>query len=371
MVLRKIYSFRTVAFIRFPALVLFILSVLLPVSDSAAQSRPLDTDRPRVKMQDATLVSGDFGTRLRGSPMILARNLDRSTELTEDISKWNYLKEKGQNVIRICFVDPWYRQRGNTAWTIDELLPHMDIAVDNASRAGMYIIINYHDVGRYDMTYLTEFWQKVAPRYRDRTHVIYEIVNEPTFDANLENFMNSPLMGDFETLYDIMRQGAPDTHIALFSFNNLSYPMKTLADTVDFVDWSNASVAFHFYGSSSTDRLEEVMEDYAVICTEWDYPGRWGYVPELPGERVNSQSLERLGISWTDWRDWNDLTFTRYENILLPDAGEKGYLWEFDINYVPEAVQAPLPSSKANAAAIRGILRLYRGRDVQGRFRIK
>jgi hypothetical protein len=347
-----------------------VLCTLFVIPDAAAQSQQPDTDRPRVKMQDATLVSGDFGTRLRGSPMILARNLDRSTELTEDLSKWNYLKEKGQNVIRICFVDPWYRQRGSSTWSIDELLPHLDIAVDNASDAGMYIIINYHDVGRYDMGYLTEFWEKIAPRYRDRTHVVYEIVNEPTFDSNLDNFMNSSLMDDFETLYNIMREGAPNTHIMLFSFNNLSYPMKTLADTADFVDWSNASIAFHFYGNNSTDRLEEVMEDYAVMCTEWDYPGRWDYVPELEGEHVNSQSLERLGISWTDWRDWNDLTFTRYENILLPDAEEKGYLWEFDIDYVPEAVWASLPSPETIATAIRGILHLYRGRDAQGRLRI-
>ena len=62
----------------------------------------------------------------------------------------------------------------------------------------------------------------------------------------------------------VMREGAPNTHIILFSHNTFSYPMKALADEAGFVDWSNASVGFHFYGHSSTERLEEVMEQHGM-----------------------------------------------------------------------------------------------------------
>ena len=43
----------------------------------------------------------------------------------------------------------------------------------------MHVIINYHDVGSYEKEFLTKFWDLVAPRYRDRTHVAYELMNEP------------------------------------------------------------------------------------------------------------------------------------------------------------------------------------------------
>ncbi|MCP4742131.1 MAG: glycoside hydrolase family 5 protein, partial [Actinomycetales bacterium] len=58
-----------------------------------------------------------------------------------------------------------------------------DILVDRCAKAGLYLIItigcNGENGAIHSMDFIQDFWKFYGPRYKDRTHVIYEAKNEP------------------------------------------------------------------------------------------------------------------------------------------------------------------------------------------------
>jgi aryl-phospho-beta-D-glucosidase BglC (GH1 family) len=113
------------------------------------------------------------GNILRGTPMVLGKSLNQSVAFALNIENWKTIQNNGYNIIRLCWVDPWYKDRSRDNWTVDEVLPYLDKVVENATSTGMSLIINLHNVGaqqKFDTTYTfaleKEFWKAVAPRYK-------------------------------------------------------------------------------------------------------------------------------------------------------------------------------------------------------------
>ncbi len=121
-----------------------------------------------------------------------------------------------------------------------------------------------------------------------------------------------------------------------------------VADYAGELDWSHTSIAYHMYtgtgGEITSTKLPELSREYRLICTEWDYPGRWNYVPTVDGDSINSQTLERLGHSWIDWRDWGDTDHARLFGIAVPDAQSRLYWWG-------EYLTQPNPGHLSNLSA--------------------
>jgi len=46
---------------------------------------------------------------MRGTPMVLGKNLKSSVDFATDIKNWGKIKNNGFNTIRVCWVDPWYK----------------------------------------------------------------------------------------------------------------------------------------------------------------------------------------------------------------------------------------------------------------------
>ena len=200
---------------------------------------------------------------LRGTPMVLGKALEASVAFAMDVKNWQQIKDLGLNSVRVCCVDPWYADRNKAHWTAEEVLPNLDKCVKNAEATGLNVIINYHNVGEQqeqrksgkplDFSRLARFWRLVAPRYKDRAHVFYELSNEPTFDGStfLKPDFHKGLMG----VYREVRQDAPQRTVLLFSFNSTESDLKAIVDTyASEIDWDHAMVAFHFYGGDGTSR---------------------------------------------------------------------------------------------------------------------
>ncbi|MDD5688217.1 MAG: discoidin domain-containing protein [Elusimicrobia bacterium] len=197
--------------------------------------------------------------------------------------------------------------------TTDWCITQIDKAVQYAEELGMYIIINYshHPIGYgvYEDTWkfnniqaanLTkadhlEFWDKVARRYKDKTHVIYEWDNEP-IGYRIDHWTQKDI--DYQAfMYKYIRDRAPDTHIIMWSFPspvvcqtcdpNLSFVTVVSSGTTPSlaltpIDYSNASVGWHAYwiGDCAYDgncmggvRVRELVQTYPSIMTEqmgWD-----------------------------------------------------------------------------------------------------
>ena len=47
----------------------------------------------------------------------------------------------------------------------------------------------------------------------------------------------------------------------------------------------------------------------------------------MDGFKQNAQTLEKIGSSWIDWRDWNDTTLDELVDTLIFDARKKEYWW--------------------------------------------
>jgi hypothetical protein len=139
-------------------------------------------------------------------------------------------------------------------------------------------------------------WKFYAPRYANETHVVYEIKNEPNLkaiDVNRECFK-------------VIRQYAPETHVLCLSYSNIRSGASRITNAIDelgdAIDWSNASVAYHGYGTSGEfqeDAIRTINDyGYAITCTEF-----W------PANNLEP-NYERAGISYCHFQ-WCAIIYGR------------------------------------------------------------
>jgi hypothetical protein len=315
-----------------------------------APSAALATDRQRITVAHTAdgylTIHSDQGSALRGGTAFVYETGRRTgkTAYINDPAYYRLMRENGLNAVRLIAFDPYQKSRDHNYADLDDptevaaLLADFDKVVDLASAAGMYVIINYHDVGGYEKPYLTKFWDLVAPRYRNRTHVAYELMNEPV--RWFPEHYTAENLTDIQALYDRVRRSAPDTHQILLTFaNTASYnpavSMRTVTEqltkTGAGINWDNASVGFHTYQTKKTSEpIVDLVKSFPAINTEQNLPNNEGSVP-MDGEEFGVQTMERLGLSWLHWQVHGFERFTNnYLGRVLPDANAKGYLWEFD-----------------------------------------
>ena len=290
--------------------------------------------------------SGDFqtlrdvdGRIMRGTPLIVSGNsglINTSTAFATDPRTLMDLQERGFNTVRVCLVDAFFEfQSPFDFWTIEEQLPAIDTIVENATLLGMNVILNYHsfneqaNLTNLDFAGALQYWEVLAPRYAGNDRVFYEIVNEPSFIG--DDYLNKRFRRGLLSVYRRVRELAPEQQILMFSFNNLGMDYESIVDAYrGQIDWDKTSIAWHAYGETqrSTADIQDLSRRYRTICTEWDYPGTFSYVPEsLDGFEVHAGAFEQLGSSWIDWRNWEDASLDRIDGILLPDAFAKNYFW--------------------------------------------
>jgi len=170
-----------------------------------------------------------------------------------------------------------------------DILYLIDKVVQWAEEDGIYAIVNLHT--RFgtttELNRMKDFWEVMAPRYKDKTHVVYELTNEPKTqfwtdtdfgdrgdrETNDSNLLIDAVMAD---LYTYVRGLAPETHLILWSPNN---PSALTVDRInaasDGIDYSNASVGFHIYeytlGKAQQWDLAQEYRDagYPTILTEF------------------------------------------------------------------------------------------------------
>lgn len=268
-----------------------ITSVITPAPTKITPRTQQGRERGRVMNKNGTVVA-DNGYLLRG---IHTHLHNFAYKQFQDINWWRNLRDNYHfNTVRAMAWLEWWPNSSETM-NLETLLPRLDVAVDMAGRAGMYLIIDDHSrcCGSYDVELSRKFWSAVAPRYKDRTHVIYELKNEPVFwspkdwkDKDKE-YMRS--------LYEYVRSLAPNTHITVWGFVHKGSAQEMLDVLEKYkIDYSNASVAFHNYGGASKAPIREVQSrGYTFLDTEFatdeQKTNYW---------RQCIDESEKYGISW-------------------------------------------------------------------------
>ena len=285
-------------------------------------------ERARVGISGGNIVT-DLGTVIRATSY-LPKYPDVNTELAivgRDVlrQKWASIKtEYGLNAIQIDF----------RTWSVGSVDPArfteiIDLFVEWSAEDGVYLILGYgNKPGTIDPAGLKRFWEVFAPRYKDRTHVIYELNNEPAEGA-LPKWPRATLELQGQ-MYGYIRSMAPDTHLILFSVPNITGGAKAVdaVRSVPNVAYANASVGFHWYGGDAQTIEALRSAGYPVICTEFksqldraiDYGSlvdrihklealHAGWIPHQPRienlDKDFKAAIEAAQIRWqTDFGSW-------------------------------------------------------------------
>ena len=278
-------------------------------------TEPKATDRGRVQIdpKSMTLVA-DNGCKLRGEHLRIANlpwdvdnqyqtHLDRAY----DLQVWQEMVETFHlNTVRLLLYRPpqnWGGGPGNNCPadrcfpTVQDAIPHIDAMVEIASEMGMYVIIDYHPVGGYNRDDAITWWNALAPRYKDRTHVIYELSNEPV-RWNAAAYKQQDIQFE-KDLYQLIRGHAPNTHIILWSFAEASgtgTSMLTKVKSAPEISYENASVGYHPYGNYNPSEMNNLRKaGYPIMDTEIGGSSRESYL-------IRTTNEENLGVSWI-WLD--------------------------------------------------------------------
>lgn len=290
-----------------------------PIVNAVEVLPAVKAERGRPRVAHGTVVT-DIGTLIRGA--------------TSKVETTNYITAAYAREVAALGVNAFrsgYKTRLINR-TVEQQLPLMDQAVDATAQAGMYLMLaNNIAPGGYDLAGLKEFWSIVAPRYKDRAHVFFEMTNEPVSGpapwGQAKNWTDATL-ADLASVYEIMRAGAPDTHIVLFSSANLYPDCQSFADMIArfpaAVDWSKASVGFHHYNGTAQfgeAGLICLRAKYPLLMTETNY-----WTTDTNGQFRDALDLyERLGISWFSMDGWGHCD--RLRKDIIPRLAEHGYSW--------------------------------------------
>ncbi|MEJ2385586.1 MAG: cellulase family glycosylhydrolase [Xanthomonadales bacterium] len=254
--------------------------------------------------------------------------------LFEEVALW------GANTVRLPVHPVAWRQRGP-----DWFLERIDEAVFWANALGLYLIIDWHSIGNLetamfqhpmyqtDRVETTDFWRRIAFRYRDvPTVAVYELFNEPT-----DNFIGvgSGSLGSLdwaswretlETMIDVVQVYNPAA-IVLVGGMNWAYDLQPVADAP--VRRENVAYAAHAYPQKASPAENTragwfaawerdwgfVADRYPVIASEIGWVSEDGFnahVPVIDNSGAYGPNLVRYmegkGVSWTVWNfdpDWS------------------------------------------------------------------
>ncbi|MBD3320314.1 MAG: carbohydrate-binding protein [Chitinivibrionales bacterium] len=261
-------------------LAVVLASALIPVF---AQQR----GRPKISDDGKTIVS-DRGTLLRAAKA-------GSGEGNEEKIRTNIkgAKEMGLNTVKFFATNPFDSKVDG--WSdFDKRLPNIDTWVKVSRELGVYLsIVSDGDDMNYDHEINMEFWRRIAPRYADETHVLYEIYNEgDDVDGHME-------------CWEIIRQHAPEKMVIMLTpshpgnFDKLVDKAKELRSRgVPFN--GKEAIGWHGYGWACCGTIDPTPEhESAQKALKLHANGFPSICTEIPAASCKHYALlEAIGISW-------------------------------------------------------------------------
>lgn len=280
----------------------------------------------------ALVVDGDEITyngspvRLRGVAMedvydYSSEGRDVATDYARIANNWK------ANVVRISVHPSTWRDHK------DETLALLREHVDEATNAGLFVIVDYHVIGFPDGYYQSvppewgappdlydsdfdlakDFWTTVSGEINDG-RVVFELWNEPVDEVELSpSDPNASKWAElkpyFNQLIDIIR-GNGNQSVILASGNHWAYNLKGIKD--DLLEDSNTAYTWHVYAghdenkparwAQALDGLEGVRP---VLVTEWGFKPRTNEhfqgTARTFGNKFRDQFLEGRGLHSTAW----------------------------------------------------------------------
>ena len=176
-------------------------------------------------------------------------------------------------------------------------------AVDNALRADMYAIVDWHIVKTGNpmvrVKAAVTFFDEVSKKYADEPGVIYEICNEPsggTTWADIAEYAGQVIPA--------IRQNSPNAIIIVGTPDHSTDLASSIASPLPF---DKVMYAYHYYFEDGEEGYRKPLDEAAAIrhpvfVSEWGVghdPNKQNVQEEAAKEFV--AYLNRQGISWVNW----------------------------------------------------------------------
>jgi endoglucanase len=196
--------------------------------------------------------------------------------------------------------------------------------VDYCAKKNLYAIIDWHyvdDTGPR-MTQTNEFWQYMAPRFANDSHVLFELFNEPmdNYGSERQRWLN--VRADMQKWVDLVRSYAPDNLILVAGGQWGQILSYTVTDPIV---GSNIVYVSHYYPAHwlniwlnrqwIVNQLETCAAVHPVMMTEW---GFYTTTETLLNGTISNygrplvELMDRLGMGYTAWvasYDWRPPMF--------------------------------------------------------------
>lgn len=342
------------------ALLLLALPAAMARPASATRGRPTITEGagPGLSSTYYTFVS-DTGTLLRGARW--SSDLPSGSTICPKPTRAavDNLKTLGFNALHV------YGETWGSSYAAGACASALDDLVDWADQDGLYLILtigNGNQPGGFNATFASQFWTIYAPRYAGRTHVLYEIQNEPYFNFGNGTAEPSPAtVLDFERdMYNLIRSYAPSTPVLFFSYGVFQDPASIKQDVANLktripgLTWSNEAIAFHGYATFANTQSTLL----AILGT--DVPNGWHGAPCMQTEFYDSSNssakqdvnqtilYEDDFTSWLTFLDVNSVATSAIYKTLLDNAG---VVWAADFGTWPATSAPPLGRTVSFQAA--------------------
>ena len=243
--------------------------------------------------------------------------------------------------------------------------------VDYCAEKNVYAVIDWHGIANtYDLNDQTcAFWQFMAPRFKDDTHVIYELFCEPINQVGTDAANWASVKSDMETWIGIIRASGADN---LLLVGTPSYCQEIGPTATNPVSDANVVYTTHIYPlhwlSSSNqyyrDNISNAAAHHPVILGEWGFTSDMNYDDSshyhiVIGTQTNygrpiKEFVEGLGvgsIAWCASYNWGPPMF--YSNwTLRVGEGEMGGFakdWLFQASGAEQGIA--LTINKCNVTA--------------------
>ncbi|MFB6200835.1 MAG: sugar-binding protein [Halorhabdus sp.] len=253
------------------------------------------------------------------------------------------------DVLRVPIQPATVEQVGLETLTED----YLDRVVEMTRERDVYVIVDYHAIERYDTeridTRLRAFWNHVAPRYAEASHVFYEVFNEPTRPAGNGRESWRTWRETAQPWVDLVRDHAPKTPIIVGSPEWSS--MVRFAPEDPF-QGDNLLYTAHVFPSWDASTWESHFGDPAlevpVFLDEWGYIGlkRENVDPHMVGSTdgwgrpFRDWLASHPNVNWSAWSfsaEWMPVMFDHQWNLL----GGDDYMGAFVKQWLADASGRP------------------------------
>jgi len=333
----------------------------IPVTSDTIDCTDYAVGRGQLGMDGLQLVDV-FGqpVQLRG---ISSNGLQHSPYCATKESISHFVTTWGINVYRAAiYVDEW-----ENGYTVNA--PFFDDFIENivqwCKELGIYVIIDWHIIGDPN-AYLDEwyqgtsglavdFFEKYSLLYKDETHVLYEIANEP-FNVGWES-----LVWYHNLIITTIRNNDPHAIIIAGTPNYSQEIDKAYANPV--TNPHNVFYAFHFYAADHGDLIpffEEYVTKLPLFVSAWgisDFDGDGPYnISVAESYLLKCSGILGTAVSWLQWSltdidetasilEPSSCTTKRWDDIRCPSRFTENY---FKSRLYGDAVldcdRAPTPS---------------------------